>query len=486
MLDSNIVAVSLPSIARSLHATFSDIQWVVSAYVLTFAALLLASGALSDLQGRRRTALVGLCLFTIASALCGLAPSVLVLNVARALQGIGASLLLTASLAIIGHAFQEAERAGAFAFWGSALGIAITSGPIVGGVITNFFGWRWAFLINVPVCAILIGLTLAVVKESNDPNTKQFDWFGMLTFSSGLFLLTWALIDGNHTGWLSQIILWRFVGAVLLLAGFVVVELRQKRPMIEFRLFNNPTLLGANFSMLGYAAGAQVMIFFLPLYLQNTFGFSPLLAGLAMLPFAFPTFLVPRMGGQLATRYSGRNRLAFGLAIVCAGNLLISGLASTSSYPKFAIAMAVAGWGTGLLNSDTATVYMGAIPPERGGIASGLSATVRFTGLLIGLAGLGVVLTQVTTASFIARTASHFDALGDVTGLLNRVTAGDMNGATAQLPESIRSEVVEVARNSIADGFSAVALTAAMVAAISLVLTLIFVRSADTPPLRKS
>jgi EmrB/QacA subfamily drug resistance transporter len=485
MLDSNIVAVSLPSIARSLHATFSDIQWVVSAYVLTFAALLLPSGSLCDLRGRQWAVLVGICLFAIASILCGLAPSAIMLNVARAFQGIGASLLLTASLAIIGHTFQGVERAKAFAFWGSALGIAITSGPIVGGVITNFFGWRWAFLINVPVCVLLIGLTFVVVRESYDPNAKEFDWFGMLTFSSGLFLLTWALIDGNHTGWLSQSIVRRFVGAGLLLTGFVIVELKQKHPMVEFRLFQDPTLLGANFSMLGYAAGAQVMIFFLPLYLQNTFGFSPLLAGLAMLPFALPIFLAPRLGGQLATRYSGRKMLTFGLAVVCAGNLLMAGFASTFSYPKFAIAMVVAGWGTGLLNSDTARVYMGAMPPERGGIASGLSATVRFTGLLIGLAGLGVVLTQATTASFIARIALRFSALEDIPDFINRVTAGDINGATVQLPESIRGEVIEIARHSFTDGFSHLALMAAIVSFFSLVLTLVFVRSADTPPLRR-
>lgn len=485
MLDSNIVAVALPSIARSLHSSFADIQWAIGAYLLTFAALLLPAGSLADLQGRRRTVLVGLCLFAVASALCGLAPSALILNIARALQGIGASLLLTASLAVIGHAFQGAERARAFAFWGSALGIAITSGPIVGGVITSFLGWRWAFLVNVPVCITLIGLTLGVIEESNDSNAKRFDWFGVLTFSSGLFLLTWVLIDGNTVGWNSPFVLWRFAGATLLLVGFVVVELLQKQPMVEFSLFRDSTFLGVNFSMLGYAAGAQVMIFFLPLYLQNTFGFSPWLAGFAMLPFAFPIFLAPRLGGQLANRYSGRNMLALGLALVCAGNLLIAVLASTFSYPRFAIAMGLAGWGTGLLNSDTARVYMGTIPPERGGIASGLSATMRFTGLLIGLAGLGVILTQATTASFLHRAASTLNGPNDVANLLKRVMAGDIVGATADLPAPVRSTVAETARASFADGFAAVALTAAIVAIVSLVLTLAFIDNAKTSPLRR-
>jgi EmrB/QacA subfamily drug resistance transporter len=280
MFDSNIVAVSLPSIARTLHASFADIEWVISAYLLPFAALLLAAGSFADRHGRKLATLVGLVIFAVASALCGLAQSAVMLSLARALQGIGASLLVPAGLAVINHAFAAHERAKAYAFWGACLGVALTSGPIVGGVITDLFGWRWAFLINLPICGTLFIAIAAFVDESSDHEAKRLDYAGILTFSAGLFLLIWALIDGNTLGWTKPPIVERFAGAAALLIAFVFVELVQMRPMVDFTLFRQPTFLGSVFAMLGYAAGAQVMIFYLPLFLQNAFDLSPVMAGL--------------------------------------------------------------------------------------------------------------------------------------------------------------------------------------------------------------
>ena len=196
MLDSNIVAVSLPAIGRSLGASFTDIQWVISAYVLTYAALLLATGNYADLHGRRKAMLIGLIVFAVASVVCGVATTSLILDLARGVQGVGGALLLTASLAIISHEFAGEKRAGALAFWGASIGIALALGPIVGGAITNFFGWRWVFLVNVPACAVLTALTLKVVRESRDPDARQLDfassrsvwdsafWFGRLSMAT--------------------------------------------------------------------------------------------------------------------------------------------------------------------------------------------------------------------------------------------------------------------------------------------------------------
>jgi MFS family permease len=216
MLDSNIVAITLPTIGRSLSASFTDIQWVISAYILTYAALLLAAGNYADLHGRKKAMLIGLSIFALASAICGLATSVLMLNLARAAQGIGGALLLTASLAIISHDFTGVERTRAFAFWGASLGIALAAGPILGGTITNFFGWRWVFFINLPACAGLVIATLKIIAESRDPDAKQLDLPGILTFSSGLGLTIWTLIDGNDAGWTSAGILLRLVIAAVL------------------------------------------------------------------------------------------------------------------------------------------------------------------------------------------------------------------------------------------------------------------------------
>ena len=485
MLNMSIVAVSLPSIARKLGVGFADIEWVISAYVLSFAALLLAAGSYADRHGRKHTTLIGLVVFAVASGLCGLAQSALMLDLARALQGVGASLLLPAALAIINHAFAKQERAKAYAFWGTCLGIAITSGPIVGGVVTDLFGWRWAFLINPPICVALLVAIAAFVDESRDHEAERLDYAGILTFSAGLFLLTWALIDGNALGWAAWPIVERFVGAAVLLVAFLLVELVQKRPMIDFTLFAQSTFLGSAFAMLGYAGAAQVMIFYLPLFLQNAFNLSPAMAGLAMLPFALPMFLTPRLGAGLARRYSGRSLLTIGLMTTLIGNLLLWALARFFlPYPAFLLGMLVAGAGAGLLNSETAKVMQGAVPAQRAGMASGLSATTRFVGLLVGVAALGAVLAQVASRSFMAGgVAAGLDA-ETAAELAKHVTSGDVAGIVGTVPEALRTSVWQIGNAAFADGFAAAALLAAAVAAAMALFTVLLVRRAETSPVR--
>jgi EmrB/QacA subfamily drug resistance transporter len=483
MLDSNIVAIALPSIARTLGASFTEIEWVVSAYILTFAALLLAAGSYADKHGRKLAMLVGLAIFTIASGLCGLATSALMLNLSRALQGVGASLLLTASLAVINHTFSGMERAKAYAFWGACLGIAITSGPIVGGVITALFGWRWAFLMNLPIGAALFIAAYLVVDESMDHEAKRLDYAGIITFSTGLFFLIWALIDGNALGWTSYSIGIRLVAALVLLVGFYFVEAGQPRPMVDFSLFRQPTFLGSAFAMLGYAGGAQVLIFFLPLLLQNAFGFAPAAAGLAMLPFALPMFLTPRFGAGLASQYSGRTLLTLGLAITTIGNLLLFAFtAAHQSYPVFAVGMLVAGIGAGLLNSETAKVMQGAVPAQRAGMASGISATTRFVGLLLGVAALGAVLSSGVSNRFISADAVKGLDASLVAQAAKRAASGDITGVIGMLGGAAQESIRSAAATAFAGGFGDATLIAAIVAAISAVLTFVFVRAADTAP----
>jgi EmrB/QacA subfamily drug resistance transporter len=453
----------------------------VSAYVLPFAALLLAAGSYADRHGRKLTTLIGLAVFTIASGLCGLATSALVLSLARALQGIGASLLLTASLAVINHTFAGVERAKAYAFWGACVGIAITGGPIVGGVITDLFGWRWAFLINLPICAVLFVAAVAVLTESSDHEAKRLDFAGIITFSAGLFLLIWALIDGNSVGWGSATILWRWAGAAVLLAAFIVVEIRQQRPMVDFSLFRQPTFLGSMFAMLGYAGGAQVMIFFLPLFLQNAYGFSPAATGLAMLPFALPMFLTPRLGAGLATRYSGRTLLTVDLSTTVVGDLLLYAFAFAHvAYSVFILGMLVAGAGAGLLNSETTKVMQGAVPAQRAGMASGLTATTRFVGLLLSVAGVGAVLSQGVTRQFLAARAVQSLDPDLAAAAAKRVASGDLTGVIGTVPEALQVQIHAAAATAFANGFGAASLVAAIVAAITGALAFGLVRVADT------
>ncbi|WP_216850947.1 MFS transporter [Acidisphaera sp. L21] len=483
MLDSNIVAVSLPAIARDLNAVFADIEWVVSAYVLTFAALLMPSGALADRFGRRRLLTIGISVFTLASLLCGLAPTAIILNMARALQGVGAAIQLSAALAVLGHEFRGPERAKAFAFWGTVIGIAVGVGPLVGGLITSAFGWRWAFLVNVPFGAALIWLTITAVEESKDPEARRLDLAGILLFGSGLFCLVWALIGANASGWTGQSTLLKLASSLVLLALFVAAELMQQRPMVDFALFRKRTFLGSSVAMLGFAASAQVMMTYLPLYLQTVFGLSPAAAGLGMLPFALPLFFFPRIGAALADRISGRALLALGLAIVALGNFgMAIVVAAQLPYAVVAIGMLVTGCGAGLLNGETAKVSMSVIPPERSGMASGIGGTLRFVGLVTGITGLGAVLTGETERYF-ARAADG-SLLGTAHQTVSRIVAGDIAGVAAQTPEALREAVTELARSSFASGFSIVLLVAGGIATLSALLTIAFVSPIETAPAR--
>ena len=482
MLDSNIVAVSLPSIGHSLSASFTDIQWVISAYVLTYAALLLAAGDYADLRGRRHAMVLGLIVFAAASAACGAASTIWAMNSARAVQGLGGALLLTASLAIIGHEFTGIERAGAFAFWGASLGIALAVGPIVGGAITNFVGWRWVFFVNVPACAGLLLATFKLVAESKNPEAKSLDFAGVITFSAGLGLLIWALIQGNEEGWGSVGIISRLVLAAASLIAFVVLERRQARPMVDFALFRRRTFVGAVIAMIGYGASAQVMVFFLPLYLQNVYRFKPLSAGIAMLPFALPMVLAPRITTRLSTHFSGRGLLTVGLGIAVVGNLLFWSVARAQlTYSVFIISMLVTGAGAGLLNGQTVKVLGGAVPLERAGMASGLASTTRFIGILVSVAAMGAILSNVVDRHF--TTAAKNAGLDAATTrqVVKRVTSGDLIGAlTEQIPDHVKQKLESAGIAAFAHGFAAATLFAAALGLISCFLTFRLISVAET------
>ncbi|MDB5582338.1 MAG: drug resistance transporter, EmrB/QacA subfamily [Bradyrhizobium sp.] len=483
MLDSNIVAVSLPAIGRSLGASFAEIEWVISAYVLTYAALLLASGNFADLRGRKLSMVIGLVIFGVASIACGLAPGALTLNLARAAQGVGGAFLLTASLAIISHEFSGDQRTGAFAFWGASLGIALAGGPVVGGAITHFFGWRWVFLVNVPLSAGLIAATFKYIDESRDPTAKGLDWPGIITFSLGLAVLIWALIDGNDAGWGSMGIVVRLAAATLLFAAFVAAELRRDHPMVDFALFRNSTFLGGVLAMIGYGASAQVMVFFLPQFLQNAYGYSPLTAGLAMIPFAIPMVLVPRASARLGAAYSGRALLTGGLVVSLAGNIAFWLSARVGApYPVFLVGMVIAGCGAGLLNGQTVKVLQGAVPADRAGMGSGIASTTRFIGILVSVAGLGAVLANVVRGQFRAVAIANGLTPEAADTAARHVTSGDLAAAVAMAPAGARETLRAAGLMAFSHGFGAASAIAAVVAVVAAFLAHRFVSADDTRP----
>lgn len=481
-LDSNIVAVSLPSIARSLHADFADMEWVISAYTLTFASLVMPAGSLADRYGRKRMLLAGLFLFTLASFICGAATSAVVLNGARALQGVGAALQLSAALAILSHGFRGAARARAFAFWGSVIGVAITLGPVAGGLITQHLGWQWAFYVNVPVGVALIALVARVVVESADPEARRLDLAGVALFSLGLFCLTLALISGNRHGWDRPAVGLEAIASLVLLAGFVAAELMQARPMLDLRFFRRPTYLGATIASVAFAAALLTMLTYLPIYFQSGLGYRPEIAGLAMLPMAVPLFVVPRLVTRLLTpRVSGRVILTAGLALVALGLLWMGLEAPALDYPALLGGMLVAGCGAGILNGETTKVAMTVIPPERAGMASGVGGTVRFAGIVVGFAGLGALLHwhiahQIATALPAANDAAAAARLA----FIHQVVAGNLAAA----PPGHQPGQHGLALASFGGGYGAILLAGAAFAALSALACWLLVRAAETAPTR--
>jgi EmrB/QacA subfamily drug resistance transporter len=395
-LDANIVAVSLPSIAHSLGASFANVEWVISAYTLTFASFVLPGGTLADRFGRKRILLIGLFLFTAASFVCGAAPNALTINLARAVQGIGAGCQLSAALAILSFEFRGPARAKAFSFWGTVIGIAMTLGPICGGFITQTIGWEWAFYINIPVGLLLMITTWIAVKDSRDPLATRLDLLGLTLFSGALFSITFALITGNQHGWSSNGVVAAFVASAILAAAFVIGELRQQRPMLDMSYFGRPTYIGATIATLGSATVNVTTLTYLPLYFQSALGCSPQSAGLMILPVALPMFIVPRIvSAYLSHRVSGRGLVSIGLMLSAVGLLSLGYEAAKQCYELMMPGLVLVGMGAGFMNGEIARVSMTVFPPERAGMAAGMGGTVRFAGIVLGFATLGAILFAV-------------------------------------------------------------------------------------------
>lgn len=466
VLDTNVVAVVLPSVARDLSASFAEIEWVISTYVLCFASLLLPAGAVADRYGRRRVFLVGIGIFAVTSLLCGIAPSARTLYLARALQGAGAAFLLAPALAIIGHSFHgEADRNRAWAIWGTIMGLTMVLSPVIGGVIAYFLGWRWAFHVNVPICALLGLATCVFVADSRDADARRIDPLGILLFAVSMFGVTWGLITGQSHGWISVSAMAGFIGGGLAFCAFVIVERVQLRPMLDLQLFLNPRFVGAVWAMFAYAACAQVMASILPLFFQNGLGRTALKAGFSMLPFALTMLAFPHVGRFLGRRLASPGILTLGLVLVGLGNAVTGWGAHSGAWQVVMIGMLVIGSGGGLLNGETQKAIMSVVPHGRAGMASGISTTARFSGILLGFATLNGVLATVVRR--------HLNPMGSAApyghteGFADAVVAGDLPSAVARLAEPAQEIAMTQARHAFAAGFSTALLVAAAFALTS-------------------
>jgi EmrB/QacA subfamily drug resistance transporter len=394
MLDIAVVNTAVPSIARDLHADLSGVQWVVDAYTLALASVVLTAGSLADRLGRKRLFAVGLGIFTVSSLAAALAGSVAVLNTARAVQGVGGAIMFAVSLALLAHAFPSPrERTSALAAYGATIGASFAVGPLVGGALTTGLDWRWIFLINIPIGVLCLAGTFRGVEESRDPNARSIDWLGQAVLGGGLFLLVLGLLRGNEDGWTSAPIVAELGGAVALLAAFVLVERKVREPMLPLGHFRIRAFTGAQVAAFAISGSFFAIYLYATLYMQDVLGLSAVESGLAYLPMTVVNFAVAGASAKLLERVRPAVMIGAGLSLTALGMLIMSVMIGPdSSWTVTLPGMLVAGVGVGLFNPSVSGVALGSLPGEQSGLAAGANDTFRQAGIAVGIAGLGALI----------------------------------------------------------------------------------------------
>ncbi len=481
LLDITVVNVALPSIRKDLGASFTDLQWVVDAYALTLAALVLTAGSLADRLGRRRVFAVGLGIFSLASLLCGLSPDPTFLNLSRALQGVGGAIMFAVSLALVAQEFPAGrERGTAMGIYGASIGVAVAVGPLVGGALTDGLGWQSIFYLNVPIGLAAIAITYLKLRETRDPNATRIDWAGVATFSAALFVLVLALVRGNDEGWGSTPIVSLFAGGALLMGGFIAVESRVSEPMLPLGLFKRPSFTGVQLAAFAVSASAFALFLYLTLYLQNYLGYSPLQAGLRYLPVTVVSFFAAPISGMLLSRVPARFLMSASLAVAGAGLMLMSGVQASDGWTTLLGGFLLLGAGVGFLNPVIADVALSVVPKERSGMAAGINDTFRQVGVAVGVAVWGAI--------FIGRGA---DKVRDLTAgtplaqgghprqLVEAASSGSLHQAVASIPPGSRQAASNAARDGFLAGFNDVLTLGGLLCLAGAVLALWLVRESE-------
>ena len=393
MLDNTVVFVALSSIQSDLHISQSELEWVVSGYALTFAVLMLTGGKLADMYGRRRIFIVGLAIFTASSLACGLATGAGFLIGARVVQGVGAALMNPATLSIIVATFPPRQRGTAIGIWVGVSAMALAIGPLIGGILTEQINWSWIFFINVPVGIVGIIVSRLFITESRDESEEQrLDLPGLLSSAIGLFGLTYALIEGNNYGWGSGRILASFAVAAVGLVTFVVLEHRQRVPMLDLSLFKNSTFAGANVTMLLVALAMFGVFFFNSLYLGQVLGYSPIQTGAAFLPLTVLIVFVAPLAGRFSDKIGSRWLMGAGLVLLSGSLLSFSTLGVDSSFWDIVPGLVLGGFGMSLAMTPTTAAAMGSVPVDKAGVGSAVLNSMRQVGGSLGIALMGAIV----------------------------------------------------------------------------------------------
>jgi EmrB/QacA subfamily drug resistance transporter len=394
LLDLTIVNIAIPDMISALGASLDEILWVVNAYVLVLAVLLITAGRLGDLRGQRNLFAAGVVLFTVASLACGLAPNPTLLIVFRAVQGIGAALLMPQTMAIIIGTFPADRRGTALGIWGAVAGLATVAGPTLGGVLVTYASWRWIFIVNVPIGVIVLVMTFALIPDARMQRQHKLDLVGVGLATAGLFCLTFALIEGQRYNW-NGAILALFVAAAVLAVLFWFQQRRRQdaEPLVPFSLFRN-----RNFAVINVIAAlvsVGILGFFLPItiYLQSVLGYSAIKAGLVLAPMSLIALLLAPVAGKMSDKIGGKYILMTGLGLFGLGAaIMVLQTAPDSNWPSFLPAIVVMGLGMGGIWAPMATEAMRGVPPMLAGAASGVNNTIRQVGSVVGSAAVGALL----------------------------------------------------------------------------------------------
>jgi EmrB/QacA subfamily drug resistance transporter len=462
-LDNTILNVALPTIQRDLDASSSQLQWIVDAYMLVFAGVLLTAGALGDRFGRKRALSVGLLIFGLGSGLSALATTPAMLISTRALMGIGGALIMPSTLSILTATFPAGERGKAIGIWAGVSGLGIAIGPVAGGWLIENATWSWIFLVNVP---FVIGALIAgrwLVPESRDPAAPKLDFGGFALSTTGLTALVWGIIEAPSDGWTDPRILAAFGAAAVLLAAFAAWELHVREPMLDVRLFRNPRFSAASGSITLAFFAMFGSIFFLTQYLQSVLGYSPLEAGLRVLPIAAGLVVAGPTSARLTARFGTKRVVALGLALLAVGLGLVGLYEVDSSFGLIAIAELVLGIGIGTAMAPATESVMGSLPLSKASVGSAVNDATRTTGGALGVAVLGSLLSS--------------GYRGDMDGALTGLPAAAAGLARDSLSGALAlgdDRVAGAAREAFVSGMHTAALVAAGIALAGSVIALVF------------
>jgi EmrB/QacA subfamily drug resistance transporter len=415
ILDNLVVNIAMPTISRELDATTTQLQWIVSAYTLVFASLQITAGGLGDRLGRKRWFLFGLALFTATSGLAALSQNIEMLIAARALQGVGAAFIMPLSLSLISAAFPPEERGKAVGIWSAISVSGLALGPVVGGLIVEYLSWEWVFLINIPIGIVAFFVTSSVVRESRDETGQTAtDIPGTLLITAAIAALTYGLIEAGNRGWGDSLIVSSLVAAVALGIGFVAVEARVERPMVPLRFFRSRNFTGANIDAFMISFLIAGIAFFMTLYQQNVRGYSPVRAGLAMLPMVLVMMVTSPMSAPIAKRLGTRLVISFGMLVTAVGQLLMLRADTDATYWDILPGFVVIGFGMSFIWAPMTTAMLNSVDSSRSGIASAINGALREIGTAFGIALLGTLGNRAYQREF--NTSAEIDALRADTG----------------------------------------------------------------------